>query len=150
MLKYIKSKILTAKPLTAAAPPCYNQRKTAQTGQGGQAMTATNKQTGATKKRSKAQIKADERYTEKNRENNRENQKKNYKNISATIKREKAEDIAATFKAYGVTVAEVVTATAHRLKDGTDTPEAIRNAAKASQPIAPTPQHQPADNNPKQ
>lgn len=97
-------------------------------------MTATNKQTGATKKRSKAQIKADERYTEKNRENNRENQKKNYKNISATIKREKAEDIAATFKAYGVTVAEVVTATAHRLKNGADTPEAIRNAAKAAQP----------------
>lgn len=109
-------------------------------------MTATNKQTGATKKRSKAQIKADERYTEKNRENNRENQKKNYKNISATIKREKAEDIAATFKAYGVTVAEVVTAAAHRLKNGADTPEAIRNAAKAqSTAPAPQPAERPAD-----
>ena len=113
-------------------------------------MTVTNKQTDATKKRSKAQIKADERYTEKNRENNRENQKKNYKNISATIKREKAEDIAATFKAYGVTVAEVVTATAHRLKNGTDTPEAIRQAERethAAQNTAPTPQpaEHPAD-----
>ena len=95
-------------------------------------MTATNKQTGATKKRSRAQIKADERYTEKNRENNRENQKKNYKNISATIKREKAEDIAATFKAHGVTVAEVVSAAAERLKvDGQTTTQAIKANAAA-------------------
>ena len=95
-------------------------------------MTATNKQTGATKKRSRAQIKADERYTEKNRENNRENQKKNYKNISATIKREKAEDIAATFKAHGVTVAEVVSAAAERLKvDGQTTAQTIKANAAA-------------------
>lgn len=95
-------------------------------------MTATNKQAGATKKRSRAQIKADERYTEKNRENNRENQKKNYKNISATIKREKAEDIAATFKAYGVTVAEVVSAAAERLKvDGQTTAQTIKANAAA-------------------
>ena len=123
-------------------------------------MTATNKQAGATKKRSRAQIKADERYTEKNRENNRENQKKNYKNISATIKREKAEDIAATFKAYGVTVAEVVSAAAERLKvDGQTTAQTIKAnaaafnarhegteyAAQTTAAPAPQPAERPAD-----
>lgn len=123
-------------------------------------MTATNKQTGATKKRSQKQIEADGRYAKTNREKNRLNQAANYKNISATIRKARAEDIAATFKAHGVTVAEVVSAAAERLKvDGQTTTQTIKaNAAAfnarhegteyAAQSTAPTPQHaeHPADN----
>lgn len=84
------------------------------------------------KKRSQKQIEADERYTQKNRENNRRNQAANYKNISATIRKARAENIAATFKAHGVTVAEVVSAAAEQLKaDGQNTAQAIKASAAA-------------------
>lgn len=76
--------------------------------------------------RSDAQRAADERYSAKNREN----QKANYKNISATIKREKAERIAAIYKAHGVSVAEVVTAAAGYLTEhGDEGAERIKAAA---------------------
>lgn len=111
------------------------------------------------KKRSQKQIEADERYTKKNRENNRRNQAANYKNISATIRKARAEDIAATFKAHGVTVAEVVSAAAEQLKaGGQTTAQNIKASAAAfnarhdkeehaAQSTAPAPQHaeHPAD-----
>lgn len=91
--------------------------------------------------RSQAQKKADERYSERNRAKNRENQKANYKNISATIKREKAERIAAIYKAHGVSVAEVVNAAAGYLTEhGDEGAERIKaaaaryNAIKAEEP----------------
>lgn len=121
------------------------------------ARTKTNPATA--KKRSQKQIEADERYTQRNRENNRRNQAANYKNISATIRKARAEDIAATFKAHGVTVAEVVSAAAERLKvDGKTTAQTIKASAAAfnaryereehaAQSTAPAPQpaEHPAD-----
>lgn len=121
-------------------------------------MARTKTNTDTAKKRSQKQIEADGRYAKTNREKNRLNQAANYKNISATIRKARAEDIAATFKAHGVTVAEVVSAAAERLKvDGQTTTQAIKaNAAAfnarhegiehATQSTAPTPQHaeQPA------
>ena len=91
-------------------------------------MPRTKKDTDGTPKRSDAQKKADKRYQERNKANQREN----FKNISATIKRPKAEAIAATFKAHGVTVAEVVTAAAYTLdKDGQAAAVAIKERAAA-------------------
>lgn len=114
------------------------------------ARTKTNPATA--KKRSQKQIEADERYTQRNRENNRRNQAANYKNISATIRKARAEAIAATFKAHGVTVAEVVSAAAEQLKaDGQNTAQAIKASAAAfnaryeREEHAAAPAPQPAD-----
>lgn len=95
-------------------------------------MPRTKKDTSGTPKRSEAQKRADNAYSETNRANNRKNQRENFKNISATIRREKAERIAATFKAHGVTVAEIVTAAAYRLNvDGPAAAAQIKQDAAA-------------------
>lgn len=95
-------------------------------------MPRTKKDASGTPKRSEAQKRADKAYSEKNRANNRANQRENFKNISATIKREKAERMAATYKAHGVTVAEIVTAAAYRLNmDGETAAAQIKADAAA-------------------
>lgn len=91
-------------------------------------MPRTEKDTSGTPKRSEAQKRADKAYSETNRKNQREN----FKNISATIRREKAEKIAATFRAHCVTVAEIVTAAAYRLNvDGPAAAAQIKQDAAA-------------------
>ena len=91
-------------------------------------MPRTKKDTSGTPKRSEAQKRADNAYSETNRKNQREN----FKNISATIRREKAEKIAATYRAHGLTVAQVVTAAAYRLNtDGETAAAQIKTDAAA-------------------
>ena len=95
-------------------------------------MPRTKKDASGTPKRSEAQKRADKAYSEKNRANNRANQRENFKNISATIKREKAERMAATYKAHGVTVSEILHAAAERLTTDGETSAAQIKADAAA------------------
>lgn len=99
-------------------------------------MPRTKKGADGTPKRSEAQRAADKRYQEKNKERNKANARARYKtgfrSIGAQLKTAEAEATAATYKAHGVTVAQILRAAAERLTTDGETAAAQIKAAAAA------------------
>lgn len=89
-------------------------------------MPRTKKDTSGTPKRSDAQRAADAAYSEKNKENQREN----FGNIGATFPKAEKNAIKAAYTAHGITPAQVMRAAWHRLINGEDSGERIREDAE--------------------
>lgn len=89
-------------------------------------MPRTKKSAEQPAKRSKAQRAADAAYSEKNKENQREN----FGNIGATFPKAEKNAIKAAYSAHGITPAQVMRAAWHRLINGEDSGERIREDAE--------------------
>ena len=112
--------------MTAAAARDIIAAGTPEKGAGGATMPRTKKGAEKPAKRSKAQRAADAAYSEKNKENQREN----FGNIGATCPKAEKNAIKAAYTAHGITPAQVMRAAWHRLINGEDSSERIREDAE--------------------